>query len=66
MSGLSLSSSLPRSGLSRAGPGAHKPPPGERDLQGNRSYLLRIGERLMRAGSEGNLVRPRHGEQSKE
>ncbi|XP_057714153.1 sickle tail protein homolog [Corythoichthys intestinalis] len=27
-----------------------------KDLQGNRSCMLRIGERLMRAGSEGNLV----------
>ncbi|XP_061925672.1 sickle tail protein homolog isoform X2 [Entelurus aequoreus] len=26
------------------------------DLQGNRSCMLRIGERLMRAGSEGNLA----------
>ncbi|XP_061550401.1 sickle tail protein homolog isoform X2 [Phycodurus eques] len=28
-----------------------------KDLQGNRSCMLRIGERLMRAGSEGNLLR---------
>ena len=27
-----------------------------KELQGNRSCMLRIGERLMRAGSEGNLV----------
>ncbi|XP_061654627.1 sickle tail protein homolog isoform X2 [Phyllopteryx taeniolatus] len=27
-----------------------------KDLQGNRSCMLRIGERLMRAGSEGNLA----------
>lgn len=30
-----------------------------KDHAGNRSHMLVIGERLMRAGSEGNLVRSR-------
>ncbi|XP_037386964.1 sickle tail protein homolog isoform X1 [Pygocentrus nattereri] len=34
-----------------------------KELPGNRSQMLIVGERLMRAGSEGNLVRPRSAQQ---
>lgn len=44
-----------RSGRPGSSAGSH-PPDLKKDLQGNRSCMLRIGERLMRAGSEGNLV----------
>lgn len=42
--------------LGRPGSAGPKCPSSRKDLQGNRSCMLRIGERLMRAGSEGNLV----------
>ncbi|XP_070775002.1 sickle tail protein homolog [Enoplosus armatus] len=42
--------------LGRPGSAGSKSPSLKRELQGNRSCMLRIGERLMRAGSEGNLV----------
>ncbi|KAL7842891.1 hypothetical protein SRHO_G00245800 [Serrasalmus rhombeus] len=34
-----------------------------KEFPGNRSQMLIVGERLMRAGSEGNLVRPRSAQQ---
>ncbi|XP_028283849.1 sickle tail protein homolog isoform X2 [Parambassis ranga] len=42
--------------LGRPGSAGSKSPNLRKELQGNRSCMLRIGERLMRAGSEGNLV----------
>lgn len=42
--------------MSRYGLTGPKKPGLKQDLQWNRSCMLRIGERLMRAGSEGNLV----------
>ncbi|XP_044074663.1 sickle tail protein isoform X2 [Siniperca chuatsi] len=42
--------------LGRPGSAGSKSPSLIKELQGNRSCMLRIGERLMRAGSEGNLV----------
>ncbi|KAM9350014.1 sickle tail protein [Symphorus nematophorus] len=42
--------------LGRPGSAGSKSPSLRKELQGNRSCMLRIGERLMRAGSEGNLV----------
>lgn len=42
--------------LGRPGSAGPKCPSLRKELQGNRSCMLRIGERLMRAGSEGNLV----------
>ncbi|XP_018551476.2 uncharacterized protein LOC108896729 [Lates calcarifer] len=42
--------------LGRPRSGGSKSPSLRKELQGNRSCMLRIGERLMRAGSEGNLV----------
>ncbi|XP_068456196.1 sickle tail protein-like [Clinocottus analis] len=41
--------------LSRPGSAGSKSPSLRKEPQGNRSCMLRIGERLMRAGSEGNL-----------
>lgn len=35
-----------------------------KEPQGNRSHMLVVGERLMRAGSEGNLVRSRPTQKS--
>ncbi|XP_034558653.1 sickle tail protein-like [Notolabrus celidotus] len=49
-----MSKSSPR--LGRPGSAGSKSPGVRKELQGNRSCMLRIGERLMRAGSEGNLV----------
>ncbi|XP_022616746.1 sickle tail protein-like [Seriola dumerili] len=48
--------SKPSSRLGRPGSAGSKSPSLRKELQGNRSCMLRIGERLMRAGSEGNLV----------
>ncbi|XP_071347539.1 sickle tail protein-like [Trachinotus anak] len=48
--------SKPSSNLGRPSSAGSKSPSLRRELQGNRSCMLRIGERLMRAGSEGNLV----------
>ncbi|TMS09418.1 Sickle tail protein-like protein [Larimichthys crocea] len=42
--------------LGRPGSAGSKSHSSRKELQGNRSCMLRIGERLMRAGSEGNLV----------
>ncbi|XP_054624283.1 sickle tail protein-like [Dunckerocampus dactyliophorus] len=42
--------------LGRPGSAGSKNFSSRKDLQGNRSCMLRIGERLMRAGSEGNLA----------
>ncbi|XP_051267032.1 sickle tail protein homolog isoform X3 [Dicentrarchus labrax] len=42
--------------LGRPGSAGSKSQGSRKELQGNRSCMLRIGERLMRAGSEGNLV----------
>nr|XP_057923122.1 sickle tail protein isoform X2 [Doryrhamphus excisus] len=42
--------------LGRPGSAGSKNFTPRKDLQGNRSCMLRIGERLMRAGSEGNLA----------
>ncbi|MED6237543.1 hypothetical protein ATANTOWER_027316, partial [Ataeniobius toweri] len=39
----------------RHGLGGCKSPNLRKEVHGNRSCMLRIGERLMRAGSEGNL-----------
>ncbi|XP_051944076.1 sickle tail protein [Hippocampus zosterae] len=50
-----MSKTSARSGRPGSSAGSH-PPDLKKDLQGNRSCMLRIGERLMRAGSEGNLV----------
>ncbi|XP_075934704.1 sickle tail protein-like [Anarhichas minor] len=49
-----MSKSSPR--LGRPGSAGSKSPSLRKEPQGNRSCMLRIGERLMRAGSEGNLV----------
>ncbi|KAM9323056.1 uncharacterized protein KZ484_021142 [Pholidichthys leucotaenia] len=49
-----MSKSSPR--LGRPGSVGSKSPSLRKELQGNRSCMLRIGERLMRAGSEANLV----------
>ncbi|XP_054888932.1 sickle tail protein homolog isoform X2 [Poeciliopsis prolifica] len=38
------------------GPAGWKSPSLRKEVHGNRSCMLRIGERLMRAGSEGNLL----------
>ena len=43
--------------LGRPSSAGSKQGPLRKELQGNRSCMLRVGERLMRAGSEGNLVR---------
>ncbi|XP_049930722.1 sickle tail protein homolog isoform X1 [Epinephelus moara] len=42
--------------LGRPGSAGSKSPSLRKEPQSNRSCMLRIGERLMRAGSEGNLV----------
>ncbi|XP_042354275.1 sickle tail protein-like [Plectropomus leopardus] len=42
--------------LVRPGSAGSKSPSLRKEAQSNRSCMLRIGERLMRAGSEGNLV----------
>uniref|UniRef100_A0A3Q1FJP9 Sickle tail protein-like n=1 Tax=Acanthochromis polyacanthus TaxID=80966 RepID=A0A3Q1FJP9_9TELE len=42
--------------MGRPGSAGSQSPNLKKELQGNRSCMLRIGERLMRAGSEGNLV----------
>ncbi|KAM6989132.1 LOW QUALITY PROTEIN: uncharacterized protein LKV04_008850 [Tautogolabrus adspersus] len=49
-----MSKSSPR--LGRPGSAGSTSTCMRKELQGNRSCMLRIGERLMRAGSEGNLV----------
>ncbi|CAK6974252.1 sickle tail protein homolog isoform X2 [Scomber scombrus] len=49
-----MSKSSPR--LGRPGSAGSKSPSLRKEPQGNRSCMLRIGERLMRAGSEGNLI----------
>ncbi|XP_042285931.1 sickle tail protein homolog isoform X4 [Thunnus maccoyii] len=49
-----MSKSSPR--LGRPASAGSKSPNLRKELQGNRSCMLRIGERLMRAGSEGNLI----------
>ncbi|KAM9789365.1 uncharacterized protein ACB057_011989 [Neosynchiropus ocellatus] len=49
-----MSKSFPR--LGRPSSADSKSASSRKELQGNSSCMLRIGERLMRAGSEGNLV----------
>ncbi|XP_028825277.1 sickle tail protein homolog isoform X1 [Denticeps clupeoides] len=43
-----------------------KQSPGYKEPLGSRSHMLSVGERLMRAGSEGNLVRPRTPQQQQQ
>ncbi|XP_062336762.1 sickle tail protein isoform X3 [Osmerus eperlanus] len=50
--------------LGRPSSGGSKQGPLRKELQGNRSCMLRVGERLMRAGSEGNLVRAQSTQQN--
>ena len=50
--------------LGRPSSGGYKQGPLRKELQGNRSCMLRVGERLMRAGSEGNLVRAQSTQQN--
>ncbi|KAM8839245.1 uncharacterized protein ACB058_015705 [Synchiropus picturatus] len=58
-----MSKSFPR--LGRPSSADSKSPSSRKELQGNSSCMLRIGERLMRAGSEGNLLQKPQPSQSR-